>query len=268
MGKGIGGEFTGFTLNNIHSSELGITRVSESSRYSEDLLPTFKDISVEIPGGDGMYYFGSYYNSKPFVLSIAYDSVEESQIREMKRLFGTKDLVPLIFDERNYKYYMVKASQVPNLKYICFETKDKEGNSKEVYKGEGTIYLNAYYPYAKSVEEINLSSTTNSLLFEVQGDLNTDFILFSKIEKEIVYSRNNNERILKAENITPVDGDSYIKYNSKTQLLEGCDLNYEPTGTLYNKYITGGDFFNLELGEQEVSCSAGIDKLKFRYLYY
>ena len=37
---GIGGDFTGFTFNGYYSADLGITRVSEGSRYNFDLLPT------------------------------------------------------------------------------------------------------------------------------------------------------------------------------------------------------------------------------------
>jgi hypothetical protein len=36
---GIAGEFTGFKFGDRHSSDLGITRVSNGSRYSENLLP-------------------------------------------------------------------------------------------------------------------------------------------------------------------------------------------------------------------------------------
>jgi len=34
-------DFVGFTFNGIHSSELNVVRVSDSNRYTEDLLPTF-----------------------------------------------------------------------------------------------------------------------------------------------------------------------------------------------------------------------------------
>jgi hypothetical protein len=33
-------DFIGFTYNNKHSSELGILRVSNGSRFDENLLPT------------------------------------------------------------------------------------------------------------------------------------------------------------------------------------------------------------------------------------
>jgi hypothetical protein len=34
------GDYMGFTYNNTHSSALGIVRVSDGSRFNENLLPT------------------------------------------------------------------------------------------------------------------------------------------------------------------------------------------------------------------------------------
>ena len=39
--------------------------------------------------------------------------------------------------------------------------------------------------------------------------------------------------------------DTYIKIDTKTYTIEGCDENYNPTGTLYNDCITKGNFFTL-----------------------
>ena len=37
------GDFLGFSFDGIHSSQLGITYVSSSDRYDEDLFPEVKD---------------------------------------------------------------------------------------------------------------------------------------------------------------------------------------------------------------------------------
>jgi hypothetical protein len=58
------GDYMGFTYNGKHSSELGIVRVSDGSRFNENLLPTMQDKTVQVPGGDGTYYFGSYYTQR------------------------------------------------------------------------------------------------------------------------------------------------------------------------------------------------------------
>ena len=139
------GDFIGFSFNGYRSEDLGIVRVSDGSRYTEDLVPTTQDKTVQVPGGDGFYYFGSDYTQKPFTIPIAFDGLTEKQFRELQQVFGTKELGKLVFDERPYKYYMVKSGK-PQLKYICF---GKDG--ERIYKGEGTLSFTAYYPFAKSI---------------------------------------------------------------------------------------------------------------------
>ena len=146
MAIALKGDFIGFSFNGYRSEDLGIVRVSDGSRYDEDLLPTSQDKTVQVPGGDGFYYFRSDYTQRPFNINIAFDELTEKQFRKLQQVFGTKELGKLIFDERPYKYYMVKSGN-PQLKYICF---GKEGDPR-IYKGEGTLTFTAYYPFAKSV---------------------------------------------------------------------------------------------------------------------
>jgi len=40
------GDFLGFQLGNVHSSQLNITRVSSGDRYSETFIPNFNDSTV------------------------------------------------------------------------------------------------------------------------------------------------------------------------------------------------------------------------------
>ena len=145
MAIALKGDFIGFSFNEHRSESLGIVRVSDGSRYNEDLVPTTQDKTVQVPGGDGFYYFGSDYTQRQFSINIAFDELTEKQFRELQQVFGTKELGKLVFDERPYKYYMVKSGK-PQLKYICF---GKEG--ERIYKGEGTLTFTAYYPFAKSV---------------------------------------------------------------------------------------------------------------------
>jgi len=80
----IKGDFISFTYNGIHSTELGIVHVSSSDRYNDNLLPTFKDKTIEIPGAHGTYYFGSYYSNRTIDLNVAFDEVTEDGIRLMR----------------------------------------------------------------------------------------------------------------------------------------------------------------------------------------
>ena len=66
------GDYIGFSYNSVHSSDLGIVRTSEGSRFNENLLPTIQAKTVQVPGGDGTYYFGSYYTQRPFTISFGW----------------------------------------------------------------------------------------------------------------------------------------------------------------------------------------------------
>jgi len=149
-------DFCGFTFNQRHSSEMGLVRVSDGSRYEINLVPNFTDKVVDVPGSDEMYFFESLYSSKPFSINVAFDSVTETQLRMMRQVFNGKDVGELIFDETPYKAYIVKVAAPPQIKYICFDQKRVSSGravNMRVYKGEGTIQFIAYSPYAHSVKK-------------------------------------------------------------------------------------------------------------------
>ena len=163
------GDFLGFSFNGIHSSHLGITRVSDGNRYNELLVPEIENKIVPIPGKDGSYFFGTQYRNKTINLSIAFDSMNERQFRQLTRLLSIKKPCRLIFDERPYKVYIAKISSPPQLNYICFDELQHNWESHEIgdgyipgsidhkvytdkrvrtYKGEGTIEFVCTQPYA------------------------------------------------------------------------------------------------------------------------
>lgn len=140
------GDFIGFHFNGKHSSEMGIIRTSNGSRFDENLLPTMQDKTIVVPGGDGTYYFGSEFTQRQFNIPIATDELTEVQFRELRAWLGDKGIHGLWFDEAPYKEYSVKCTGTPQLKFLCF---DKEEGVR-VYKGEGTLTFTAYYPFARS----------------------------------------------------------------------------------------------------------------------
>ena len=154
---GFKGDFLGFYFNGIHSSKLGITRVASGDRYKDNLIPSFEDKSVDIPGNDGSYYYGMYYQTKTFSLDFATDEVTETQLIQMRRVFGTRKMHQLIFDEYPYKTYYAKLSSPPELSFICFD-EGEPGTKERIYKGEGTLSFVCYHPFAhctqKTVDDI------------------------------------------------------------------------------------------------------------------
>ena len=139
------GDYMGFTYNGVHSSVLGIVRTSDGSRFNENLLPTIQDKTVQVPGGDGTQYFGSYYTQRQFSVSFAFDSLTEEQVARLKSHFGDKQIHDLIFDETPYKVYSAKVTGTATLKHIPFG----EGTTGRTYKGEGTIQFTCYWPFAR-----------------------------------------------------------------------------------------------------------------------
>lgn len=300
MAIALKGDFIGFSFNEHRSESLGIVRVSDGSRYNEDLIPTTQDKTVQVPGGDGFYYFGSDYTQRQFSINIAFDELTEVQFRKLQQVFGTKELGKLIFDERPYKYYMVKSSK-PQLKYICF---GKDG--ERIYKGEGTLTFTAYYPFAKSIFKFlneygnknkdewkeasgmkaekgtyDIVSNNGSISVYNAGDLEADFILKFSLPVDStpigdIKITLNKENVGKVEAFLDLNGfskkgaDTGFQINTKTNLIEG--FNAEGlTGTLYNENITQGDFFKIpprEEGYQISVTGATPIEIVYDYIYY
>ena len=164
------GDFIGFTFDGIHSSELGIVRVSGGDRYEEALVPSLSLKTTNVPGGDGSYYFGTSYTQRNINLQIAFDSLTQQQFMRLISVFGTKKISTLIFDENPYKVYNVKISSEPKLNYICFDE-----DNKRVYKGEGTINLVSLSPYAYSRYKYREDYTLENIP-EWKGNDTFDFI--------------------------------------------------------------------------------------------
>ena len=293
----LSGDFIGFTFNGVHSSDMGIIRTSNGSRFNENLLPASTDKTVQIPGGDGTYYFGSNYTQRQIPISIATDELTETQFRQLKQWLGDKQIHPLVFDEAPYKTYMVKTSSIPTLNFICFDNIIKNNGEmtvNRVYKGEGSLQFIAYFPFARCTKKY-LSEYTDSNkeewasasgLLTTQGDYDgtgAEINLYNPGDVETdffaYYARTSLKRLTKIyinSNILNFDFsnndnviDTYIRINSKANLIEGCDENFKPTGTLYNKFITSGDFFKIPTGENQLlSVGANCVKIEYDYLYY
>lgn len=128
--SGLNGDFLGFTFitnGEAHKSQdLGITRVSDGDRYNETLIPEIEDKTIEIPGLDGTYFYGSDFKTRNFSIKIAFDSMTEENFRTMRRVFGYKHMGLLIFDEAPYKQYKVKVASPPELEYVCFDERSRQ----------------------------------------------------------------------------------------------------------------------------------------------
>ena len=279
----IKGDFISFTYNGVHSTELGVMRVTSSNRYTDALLPTIQDKAVQAPGSHGTYFFGSYYTQRPITINVAFDEVSESQIRLIRKTFGDGLSHQLIFDDEPYKVYYAKTTGTPQLQYVPF-------SSPRVYKGEGTFTFTCYEPFAhtpnnckyldqyvvngtntpwykyNNKDEWNLSANllttqgtydnyTSATGFKVYnpGDVETDFKFIAPITnllRGIKISDGTDDLAsytLLINAPTAKTGDSYLCFNSKLNLIEGLNSSKQKTGTIYNEYINSGSWFKIPL---------------------
>lgn len=278
------GDFIGFSYNGVHSSELGIMRTSEGSRFNENLLPTSREVAVQVPGGDGTYYFGSYYTQRPITISYAFDELTENQFEYLKQVFGDKKIHPLVFDERPYKTYYAKVTGTTSIKHIPFTI-----NEQRIYKGEGSIQFTCYQPFAvchkkflKEYTDIDIGewSQASGLLHDDtyvdKIDVNGQIKVYNPGVKDsdcrMGFSSvvENGFSVFKAANLKLEDkilcfegcyakgNDNLIVFNSKTKMVEGYVLengNKQKSGNLYNEYIVSGDFFDIPITRNNLSST-------------
>lgn len=265
------GDFLGFQLGEDHSYGLNITRVSTNDRYQDMLLPQFTDATVQVPGGDGTYYWDSYYTQRVFNISFAFDDLRDEDLRKLRQMFSTKTVKPLIFDEFQYKKYMVKCAQPPQLNYICFDHYEFR-----IYKGEGTVQLIAYYPFAFSVISPLIEYQNDGAPINNTGDLPAYLkIVYNlnnitgDVQLELRENKNTSDiGQLNLIGVLPEPGDTYMVINTQTQLIEGYDAGMNKTGNLYNKYIDSGDFFWPPVGRSYLLSSQPYESANYTPMYY
>lgn len=149
-----------------YASDFHLYRVSSSKRYNDNLIPTLTDKTADVPGADGMYFFNTYYKQKQFTINVAFDKLNDADLREIRNWLNGKEIKDLIFDEFPQVAYKAKVTGAPNLKFVPFDevTNKKTNNTTanipvedptyaSVYKGDGTITFTCYYPYGESIEE-------------------------------------------------------------------------------------------------------------------
>lgn len=228
------GDYIGFSYGTktdgtpMHSSDLGIVRVSEGSRFNEILLPTMQDKTVQVPGGDGTYYFGSYYTQRQISVPFAFDSLTEQQVAQLKSHFGDKQIHDLVFDERPYKTYKAKVTGTATIKYIPFS----EGPDNRLYKGEGTIQFTCYQPYAICNEKWL-----------------DEYVEKAEVWEEGLYEFDTlKNRFVKTEDKTLDESKNYYKNIGNINewvAASGLKESSRSEGVIYDSFITNNNSINL-----------------------
>jgi len=292
-------DFTGFYFNHIHSSTYNIYRTSNGSRFEEGLIPDFENYSVSVAGGHGDIYQGQKYKPIPFKIQIAFDSMTEENLRNLRSWIETEDLKPLQFDERPYKTYFAKLSSRPILNYVCFsEEEDIDG-----YSGGPTDFTPIYDGFSKNPpahspnEPQEFSFTTSPItvgnkrrIYKGEGEFN--FIAYDPfgycaddsnkmtIEYGLRYTGKTNWQFLD-EYIPPTDWDAAndewgkasgllterkfkekninVPYQSTEDSTEGTNVYYIPLYNPGDKPANIQIFFDINNGTEKITEKKIID---------
>jgi hypothetical protein len=82
LGWNGGDDFLHFAFGDFNSKNFAsggiIYRTSDSNRYNINLAPPMRDITAEVPSGDGQYYFGTFHQPKVFDISFAFDNLNDA----------------------------------------------------------------------------------------------------------------------------------------------------------------------------------------------
>lgn len=191
-------DFIAFSFNGKHSyKDFGLIRTSDGERYNENINPNLEDITVEVPGADGSYYFGTTHKQRNFNVSFAFDHLTEAKLRELKTWLNGKEMGELWFSEVPYKVWTVKVTGNATLKYLPFEE-----NGQRIYKGEGSVQFVAYWPYAHTPDYVV------GEVIELQS--NTKFVMDKPIKGQYFY----------IEGATIAQLNSMTFYNGSTTLTK------------------------------------------------
>ena len=284
--KSFKGDFLGFTLGGLHSSEFGIVRVVGGNRTDLPILPTIKNNSIQIPGLVGSYYMDTDIQSEKESIRIAYDDISETEIREMRAWLGKDGVQDFIFDEYPYKVYKVKITGQPKLNFVCF---DNEDETARVYKGEGIFQFDFFQPYARALHKeltaypveqypnrhewsessylkISLSDAPgydnfvgNICNLYNAGDMDSPLIIPVIEVKDrtgyqiITYRINGEEKGKMVLDMSKLPTQEFIRLDSSTQLLLGLNkITLKPSGFIYNNAIVAGDFFKVKASKEDV----------------
>lgn len=201
-------DFIAFSFGDFDSKDYGIYRTSNSDRYNIELAPQMTDIVVDIPGGDGQYYFGTYHKAKVFNIDFAFDHLSELGLAALKKAFDGKELKELCFSETSDRVWMAKVTGTPALKVMPFDEA-----TATIYKGEGSIQLTAYWPHARGKTPITRTSntgTSRSISFNNTGELPA----FLKMTSDVAISQ------LRLSAGVTISGTGIKYWDSKTGIIK------------------------------------------------
>lgn len=160
-------DYIAFSFKGKHSFEdFGIYRVSnDQSGYNMNLNIDRTDKTAQVPGSDGLYYFGNEIKSRVFNVAFAFDNLPEEKLIDLKNWLSGDTLGDLWFSEEPYKVYTAKVTGLSTIKTIPFEKHAKQRS----FSGTGQVTFTCYYPYGQTPDFIKVRKGTKTYTYDGKG---------------------------------------------------------------------------------------------------
>ena len=243
--------FIAFTFGDFDSTSFGnndkIYRTI-NDRHNIELAPPMQDITAEVPGGDGQYYFGTFHKPKIFNIAFAFDNLTELGLVALKKAFNGKELKELCFAERENVVYMAKITGSPTIKVIPFDE-----NSNTIYKGEGNIQLTAFWPYARDKNSTTKTGTISG------SQISFDLINNGDLPTNIKITATNGSLSQITLSDTTISGAEMASWDSKTGIVKNTQEQLIP----YN----GDGLYQLPIDNTNITIT-GTDGTLISIEYY
>ena len=123
MRKEFKGDFLSFSFNNINSSDMGIVRVDDGSRFNQDLLPPSNERSIEIAGRSETFFIAAWYTPRELVVEFAFDNLTEYDLRKLTQWLAAGEVGELFFDDEPDKKYTASLYDAIPLQQILLQPK-------------------------------------------------------------------------------------------------------------------------------------------------
>lgn len=139
-----------FVFNGKNSlRDYNLYRVSnDKSGFNENLTAVVKDQSASEEGLAGQRLISATHSQKAFNISVAFDSLSERQLQNVKKWLSEKDEKPFWFPETPHRVYLARVSGTPTFNLMPFVGDD----GRRVYKGTGSIQFVSSTPYARTAD--------------------------------------------------------------------------------------------------------------------
>lgn len=126
---------SGWSSDTLNSNTKMFYRVSDGSRYSENILPSMAETVVDIPGRQGQMFASARFKSRQITIKFAFTGITEDDIERMRYAFDGLAIQSLTLDTMSgTKTYKAKVTGTPRLQVIPMDN-----NGSRTYNGEGTI---------------------------------------------------------------------------------------------------------------------------------